>query len=358
LVGGTGPQVPAGRASRAASATLGARAAGLYHVLRANPLSFFGFVLVAFILILALVVVVAPSLVVPYGATQQTGQYKEDPTLFQSSPTFQHPFGTDGNSHDIYSLVLLALPIDLGIGIGIAGFALLLGGALGLIAGYWDRPRTLGGATSAVILRTTDVFLAFPSLVLALAIVASLGKGVWSAVLAIIITWWPYYVRLVRGEVLAVKHLPYVTAARAAGVRDTRILTRHVLRNVLEPVVVYFTLDIGTVLVTFSTISFVGIGIPYPGPIPEWGSMMSFYQQNYVLSIYWWLVTFPAIAIFVTALAFSLLGDGLRDVLDPRSRRALAESTTIHEPPAEAPQLAVAPITTPPSPTAYLGGSR
>jgi peptide/nickel transport system permease protein len=358
LVGGERPIVRSARASRHAPATLRAQASGLYRVLRANPLSFVGFVLVALVLVLALVVVVAPSLIVPYGALQETGRYREAPTLFQSPPSFQHPFGTDGNSYDIYSLVLLALPIDLGIGVGIAGFSLLLGGALGLVAGYWDRPGTVGGATSAVILRTTDVFLAFPSLVLALAIVASLGRGIWSAILAIIITWWPYYVRLVRGEVLAVKHLPYVTAARAAGVRDVRILTRHVLRNVLEPVVVYFTLDIGTVLVTFSTISYVGIGIPYPGPIPEWGSMMSFYQANYILSIYWWLVTFPAIAIFVTALSFSLLGDGLRDVLDPRSRRALAESTAFHEPPVEAPQLAVAPATTPPSPTAYLGGSR
>ena len=196
-----------------------------------------------------------------------------------------------------------------------------------------------------VILRTTDVFLAFPSLVLALAIVASIGRGIWAAILAILITWWPYYVRLVRGETLAVKHLPYVTAARAAGVRETRILTRHILRNVLEPVIVYFTLDIGTVLVTFSTISFIGAGIPWPGPTPEWGSMMSFYQGNYPLEQFWWFITFPAIAIFVTALAFSLLGDGLRDVLDPRTRRALAESSSASTLPQEAPPTAATPTT-------------
>ena len=306
---------------------------GFYRVLRANPLSFAGFILVAFILVLSLVVFVAPHLVVPYGAIQQTGQYNEPPTILQSPPSLQHPFGTDGNSHDIFSNVVLALPLDVGIGVAIAGVSLLVGGVLGLLAGFWDRPGTLGGAASVVILRLTDVFLAFPSLVLALAIVASLGPGIGQTILAVLLTWWPYYVRLVRGEVLAIKNLPYVTAARAAGVRDRRILTRHVLRNVLEPVIVYFTLDIGTVLVTFSTIAFViPHGIPYPSSTPEWGTMMSFYQGNYLIQTYWWAITFPAIAIFVTVLAFSLLGDGLRDILDPRSRRAHAEATTARAP--------------------------
>ncbi len=319
-------------------ASLWKQARGLYRVMRANPLSFVGFVLVAITLILAVIVVVDPSLIIPYGATQDTGVYREPPTLLQWPPSIQHPFGTDQGGRDIYSSVLLALPLDLGIGIGIAGISVLLGGFLGLVAGFWDKPGTLGGACSTVIMRTTDVFLAFPSLILALAIVASIGRGVGAAFLAIVTTWWPFYVRLVRGEVLAVKHLPYVTAARAAGVRETRILTRHVLRNVLDPIIVYFTLDIGTVLVTFSTISFVGAGIPYPGPVPEWGSMMSYYQGNFLLSQYWWYIAFPAIAIFVTALAYSLLGDGLRDVLDPRTRRALAEVQ--HEPPPEDPRFA------------------
>lgn len=265
-------------------ASLWKQARGLYRVMRANPLSFVGFVLVAITLILAVIVVVDPSLIIPYGATQDTGVYREPPTLLQWPPSIQHPFGTDQGGRDIYSSVLLALPLDLGIGIGIAGISVLLGGFLGLVAGFWDKPGTLGGACSTVIMRTTDVFLAFPSLILALAIVASIGRGVGAAFLAIVTTWWPFYVRLVRGEVLAVKHLPYVTAARAAGVRETRILTRHVLRNVLDPIIVYFTLDIGTVLVTFSTISFVGAGIPYPGPVPEWGSMMLYYQGNFLLS--------------------------------------------------------------------------
>lgn len=298
-------------------------------MLRANVLSFVGFVLVLVIVVCAVVVVLDPHLIVPYGATQETNAYSSPPTLFRWPPSMAHPFGTDGSSFDIYSEVLLALPLDLGIGFAIAGFALLSGGGVGLIAGYFDRPGTLGGYGSAVILRITDVFLAFPSLLLGLAIVAALGFGIWQAILAILLTWWPYYVRLVRGEVLAVKHLPYVTAARAAGVRERRILLRHVLRNVLDPVVVYFTLDVGTVLVTFSTIAFVIPGIvSYPRP-PEWGSMLSYYYENTPISQFWWEIAFPSLAIFVTALSFSLLGDGLRDVLDPRTRRALVQSVAI-----------------------------
>ena len=312
-------------------------AAGFYRVLRANALSFVGFVLVVLIVVLGAIVAIAPHLLVPYAATQSTGVYNSPPTLFRWPPSFAHPFGTDGAGLDLYSEVMLALPLDLGIGFAIAGIALLLGGALGLIAGFYDSPGTLGGVVSVVILRTTDVFLAFPSLLLGLAIVAALGAGVWQVILAVLLTWWPYYVRLVRGEVLAVKHLPYVTAARAAGVRERRILLRHVLRNVLDPVVVYFTLDIGTVLVTFSTISFViPAAISYPRT-PEWGSMLSYYNLNYPISQYWWAVAFPSLAIFVTALAFSLLGDGLRDVLDPRSRRALVQSAAPSTLPPEGP---------------------
>ena len=326
---------------------------GYYRVLRANVLSFVGFILVVAIVLVALLVVLAPHLLVRYGATQETGVYSGAPTLFRWPPSFAHPFGTDGSSLDLFSEILLALPLDLGIALAIAGFALLTGGSLGLIAGFFDRPGTVEGYASAVILRTTDVFLAFPSLLLGLAIVAALGPGLWQVMLAILLTWWPYYVRLVRGEVLAVKHLPYVTAARAAGVHEWRILLRHVLRNVLEPVVVYFTLDIGTVLVTFSTIAFVIPGVvSYPRP-PEWGSMLSFFNLNYAISQYWWEVAFPSGAIFVTALAFSLLGDGLRDVLDPRTRRAMVESVAAPSPPPEAPELG-GPAATSPSPSASM----
>jgi peptide/nickel transport system permease protein len=304
-----------------------------WRVLRSNPLSLFGFLLVALICVTALIVLVAPHLIVPYAAQQETG-------AIYSPPTWQHPFGTDNLGYDIYSNVMLALPLDLGIGVGIAAASLVIGGGLGLIAGFYDTPGTLAGATSISIMRVTDVFLSFPSLILALALTRVLGLGVVPSVLAVLITWWPYYVRLVRGEVLAVKHLPYVAAARAAGVSENRILLRHVLRNVLEPLVVYFTLDVGTVLVTYSTIGFIGVASRYPGPQPEWGAMLAFYQGSYPVSTYPWLVLAPGAAIFVTVLAFSLLGDGLRDILDPRTRRAFVRSTSSHDPPAESPTAA------------------
>jgi peptide/nickel transport system permease protein len=258
---------------------------------------------------------------------------------YSQPPSAKHLFGTDANGFDVYSNVMLALPLDLGIGIAIAGAALLAGGALGLIAGFYDRPGTIGAGVSVTIMRLTDIFLSFPSLILALAITRALGIGVWETVLAIGLTWWPFYVRLVRGEVLAIKHLPYVTAARAAGVRENRILLRHVVRNLLEPIVVYFTLDIGTVLVTYSTIGFIGVASKYPGPQPEWGAMLAFYQSAGSINSYPWEVFAPGLAIFITVLAFSLLGDGLRDILDPRTRRAFVRGTVSHDPPAESPAL-------------------
>jgi peptide/nickel transport system permease protein len=301
-----------------------------WRVLRTNPLSLAGFVIVAVIGVVALLVAVAPHLIVPYAAQQNTG-------VLDAPPSWHHPFGTDGTGYDVFSNVLLALPLDLGIGFAIAGSALLFGGALGLVAGFYDKPGTVGGAASVSILRLTDVFLSFPSLILALAITRALGLGVGPTVLAIGLTWWPFYVRLVRGEVLAIKNLPYVIAARASGVSEGRILLRHVLRNVLEPVVVYFTLDVGTVLVTYSTIGFIGVASTYPGPQPEWGAMLAFYQSAGSINVYPWEVLGPGAAIFVTVFAFSLLGDGLRDILDPRTRRAFVRSTTGHDPPAEAP---------------------
>ncbi len=309
---------------------------GFLRVMRANPLTLVGFILVVIIAVLALLVLVLPPIGMalvghPVSILPYDPNYYPSPcptTIINNAPTCalppssQHLLGTDNVGRDMLSRILAALPLDLAIGFSVTGFALLVGGALGLVAGYWDKPRTAGGIVSIIILRTTDVFLAFPSLVLALAIAATLGRTVTAAVIAILLTWWPYYVRLVRGEVLVVKNLPYVVAARASGTSEIRILLRHVVRNILEPVTVYYTLDVGTVLVTFSTISFVGVG----GSVDtlEWGTMIENYQSY--LPYYPWTVLSVGAAIFITVLAFSLLGDGLRDVLDPRSRRALAQT--------------------------------
>jgi len=318
----TSPESVATPASRTSATALREFLSGFLRVLRANPLTFVGFVLVLIISFVALLVVLVPVvtqlflghavLLTPYDPNALTTDYGQP-------PSGSHFFGTDNLGGDVFSRILTALPLDLAIGFGITGFALLVGGGLGLVAGYWDKPGTLGGVVSVFILRVTDVFLAFPSLVLALAIAASLGRGTGPSMLAVLLTWWPYYVRLTRGEVLAVKNQPYIMAARAAGLSEVRILVRHVLRNLLEPLLVYYTLDIGTVLVTFSTISFVGIGVPQS--IPEWGGMVESYGR-FLLTLPWTVLSAGG-AIFVTVLAFSLFGDGLRDILDPRSRRAL-----------------------------------
>lgn len=296
--------------------------------MRANPLTAVGFLLVILIVFVTILVIAVPAItglfgepltILPFDPNQPNG-------IGVSPPSATHWFGTDQAGLDIFSRVIAALPLDLGIGLGIATLSLIIGGGLGLVAGFWDRPGTIGGASSAVIMRSTDLFLAFPSLLLALAISTSLGKTLEATVIAIVLTWWPYYVRVTRGEVLSVKHQPYIVAARAAGVREGRIVLRHVLRNILEPLVVYFTLDVGTVIVTFSTVSFIGITLP-PN-VPEWGTMISYYTSNVSISTDWWLIAAPGLAIFVTVLAFSLLGDGLRDLLDPRSRRVLVTAAT------------------------------
>jgi peptide/nickel transport system permease protein len=312
------PSPPPARRAR-----LGSTVRTLWNVMRANPLTFAGFILVSFIVLLAVLVELVPF--VTRLAGHAVYLYPYDPvTGFTSNrfapPSSSHWLGTDQTGLDMFSRTLAALPIDLSLGVAIAGFGLVVGGLLGLIAGYWNTPWTVGGVVSSVILRATDVFLSIPSLLLALAIVEVAGRGYLQSIFALMVTWWPYYTRLVRGEVLAIKQQPFITAARAAGVPDRWILLRHVLRNLFEPVVVYFTMDVGTVIVVFSTVSFVAK--PFPPTIPEWGSMIEKYVG--VFPTYPWPVLSISLAIIITVLAFSLLGDGLRDILDPRSRRVLA----------------------------------
>jgi peptide/nickel transport system permease protein len=294
----------------------------VFRTLWANPLTFAGAVLVFLMTVTAILVVVLPPLggliglhwtIVPYGQNTPS-------TTTLAPPSTAHWFGTDELGRDIFSRVLVALPLDLGVSAFIIAAAVVIGGVLGLYSGFYDDLSRTGRVLSVFILRVTDVFLAFPTLILALAIAALLGRNLTATTIALVATWWPYYVRLVRGEVLTIKHQGYIAAARALGVTNGRIVRRHVLRNLLEPIIVYMTLDIGTVIVTFSTIAYVGIALPVDSP--EWGSMISYYQSY--LPNYLWLVIGPGAAIFVSVLALSLLGDGLREVLDPRSRRAFS----------------------------------
>jgi peptide/nickel transport system permease protein len=186
--------------------------------------------------------------------------------------------------------------------------ACVIGIPLGVAAGYF------GGWLDDVIMRVTDVFLAFPALLLALALAAVLPASLTSVTIAIAAVWWPWYVRLIRGQAASVAGRPYVEACRALGISRLRIIFRHILPNSITPVLVQVSLDVGGVILTASALSFLGLGAQ--DPIPDWGLMVAEGQSYFTPD--WWLVTFPGLAILLTAFAFNLLGDGLRDLLDPK----------------------------------------
>ncbi|NOX61123.1 MAG: ABC transporter permease [Chloroflexi bacterium] len=222
----------------------------------------------------------------------------------------QHIMGIDGNVRDEFSRIIYGARISLRVGFLTIGFAIIVGTILGTIAGY------AGGWVSNVIMRVLDVLLAFPFLLLAIAIVAVLGPGLINAMLAIAIINIPVYARVSRASVLAVKEDEYVTAARAIGASPTRIITQHILPNSIPPLIVLATLGIGTAILETAALSFLGLGAQPPDP--EWGAMLAS-ERNQVFSAPH-LVFFPGLAIMLTVLGFNLLGDGLRDALDPRVR--------------------------------------
>ena len=224
------------------------------------------------------------------------------------APSAAHWFGTDQLGRDLYSRALFGTRISPVIAFLVLAISCGVGIPLGIVAGYY------GGLVDEVIMRITDVFLAFPALLLALALAAVLPPSLGSVTLAVSVTWWPWYTRLVRGQAASVAGRPLVEGAKASGVSDLRILLRHVLPNSLTPLVVQVSLDVSAVILTVSALSFLGLGAQ--DPTPEWGLMVS--QGQLYFPGQWWLVTFPGLAIVMTAVAFNLLGDGLRDVLDPR----------------------------------------
>jgi len=226
-------------------------------------------------------------------------------------PSRQHPFGTDDAGRDILSRVIYGSRITLRICILVVGLTLVIGTLLGLISGY------LGGWMDELVMRVSDVFLAFPALILAMAIAAALGPSLENAIVAMVAIWWPRYARVTRGQVLAIREMDYVAAAQAAGASQLRIMLRHILPNCISPVVVQATLDLGEVVLTAATLSFIGFGAQ--PPTPEWGAMVSV-GRNYLRNC-WWYTTFPGLAILITVMGFNLLGDAVRDILDPRLRR-------------------------------------
>jgi peptide/nickel transport system permease protein len=270
-------------------------------LLRSSPLITTGG---AVALLIVLVALLAP-LLAPFPGDAGSAT---NPVAALQAPSLHHLFGTDQVGRDVFSRVLYGARVSPLIALFVLVIACVVGIPLGVVAGYF------GGVADDVIMRVTDVFLAFPSLLLSLAFAAVLPPSLTSLTIAIAITWWPWYTRLIRGQAASVAGRPYVESCRALGIPTWRILLRHVLPNAVTPLIVQVSLDVGGVILTASALSFLGLGAQ--DPTPDWGLMVA-EGENY-FTTQWWLVTYPGLAILLTALAFNLLGDGLRDVLDPR----------------------------------------
>jgi len=270
---------------------------------RSNPLTMLG---LGWILLLILIAIFA-SWVAPFPKDDIQCHMKDILQL----PTWAHLFGTDEMGRDLFSRIILGSRISLQMGLMVLGLALLIGVPLGVIAGF------SGGIVDELIMRVTDVFMSFPALLLAMSISALLGPSLINAMIAIAVAWWPWYTRLLRSEALSIKEKSYVEAARAVGAGDWRIVFKHVLPNSLVPVIIQVSMDFGSVILTAASLSFLGLGAQ--PPTPEWGLMIST-SRNFFLNG-WWVITFPGIAILLTVLAFNLLGDALREILDPKMRR-------------------------------------
>ena len=273
------------------------------YTLSRSPLSVIGFFIVVVFLIAALT---GPFLITH--PEDVTGSVHMDLKLRPPGSSF--PFGTDEMGRDIYSRVMIGTRLSLQIGLIIVFVAMGIGIPLGIIAGY------VGGWVSEIIMRITDIFLSIPGLLLALAIVGVLGPGIKNAMIALSLVWWPGYVRLVQGKTLSLREESFVEAAKSIGASKWRIIFSHILPNCTSPILVKASMDMGMAILFAANLGFIGVGAQPPEP--EWGAMISV-GRNY-LPDRWWMATFPGLAILVTVLGFNLLGDGLRDVLDPQSR--------------------------------------
>ncbi|HYN90096.1 MAG TPA: ABC transporter permease [Ardenticatenaceae bacterium] len=270
--------------------------------LRRNHLALAG---VLIVLAWVFITIAAPVLA-PYGPYQQNISDRLDP------PTAEHRFGTDQLGRDVLSRVMYGGRISLPAALAVILLAGIVGTIVGALAGF------RGGALEEAAMRVTDVFMAFPTIILAMAVAAALGPSIGNAVVALVIVWWPNYARIVRGLVLTVKENDYVEAARAVGAPGRYVLWRTILPNCVGPLLVMATLDLGNAILVFAGLSFLGLGAEPSRP--EWGRMVSdgisFFDQ-------WWMAAFPGLAILTLVMGFNFVGDGLRDALDPRLRSQL-----------------------------------
>lgn len=279
-----------------------------------NPLGLTGLVLLIFFAVIALI---APTLAPPKWAHEPYRIPRDGYWAEPRPPSPQHPFGTAEGQFDIYYGIVWGTRTAWGVSLIVVGIAIAIGIFLGTISAFY------GGWLDEVIMRVTDIFYAFPFLVAAMTLTSILGRGVGNAIIALVVFGWMGYARLVRGEVLRIREMDYVQAARAVGVPIWRMIPRHILPNAIWPVFVAGTMDMGSIVITFAALSFLGVGTPEG--YADWGQMIS-YARNWIIGLrgnplaYWYTVIYPGAAITLFCLAWNLLGDALRDILDPRLR--------------------------------------
>lgn len=265
-----------------------------------NPLSLCSLLLIG--------ILIFTGLFAPFIAPYNPVEISPDRRL--TPPGQSNWLGTDEVGRDILSRIIWGARISLQIGLTIVLLAAIIGLVIGLLSGYF------GGILDQILMRLTDMFMSFPTLILAIAMTAALGPSLFNAVLAMVIVWWPIYARLSRGEVLAIKEREYIKAIRALGAGPLKIVAFHVLPNAIDVIIVRASIDFGNAVMFCAALSFIGLGAQPPQP--EWGAMVTT-GRDYLRDA-WWLVTFPGLAIFLTVMAFNLLGDSLRDFLDPKLR--------------------------------------
>jgi peptide/nickel transport system permease protein len=270
-----------------------------------NKLAVVGFVIIGTVILVA---ILAPVLAQQHPS--EAGIFSVNPRENKQPPSLDHPMGTDAVGRDLMSMIIYGARISIRIGVFAVGLAIIVGSILGAIAGF------AGGLVDTIIMRIMDIMLAFPSILLALAIVVVIGPGLFNAMVAVGIVAIPTYARITRASVLSENEKDYVMAAQALGVRSRRILARHIVPNILSPIIVTASLGIATAILDAAGLGFLGLGAQ--PPTPEWGLLLSRNQKYMFTSP--WMVFFPGISIMFLVLGFNLLGDGLRDALDPRLR--------------------------------------
>ena len=292
-----------GGLARSATARLRGAPGSVRPFLAESRLNILGVVIVALVLLLAVVG--------PFIAPQNPDQVNLLAVL--QPPSVHHWFGTDDLGRDLFSRVLAGTRISVEVAAIILSLSVTFGTAVGIVSGL------AGGLVDEIVMRVTDLFLAFPGFVLAAAIAATLGPSLQHTVLALAVVFWPWYTRLIRGQVLSLREREYVLAARLARAGTIWIATRHLLRNVLAIVIVQVSLDVGYAILATSSLSFLGLGAQPPSP--EWGAIIA--EGRSYIQVAWWWSTFPGLALALTVLGFNLLGDGLRDWIDPRLRGSI-----------------------------------